>query len=82
MSPPAKKRGLLPRDPDHAPWTTKLDQRFRRNRKLRTLARKICDLQDELRARVTDEAWTVYLRIEEACTQRLCIAVDQPRGLG
>ena len=57
-------------------WTETLDRGFRRNKELRRLARKICGLQDELRSRVGEEAWAIYLRIEEVASERLCKVVD------
>ncbi len=58
------------------PWTTILDDRFRSDRQLRKLICQLCELEDKLKALANEETWSVYLKLEEVGTLRLCRMVE------
>ena len=59
-----------------APWTTILENRFRNDRELRKLGRRLCGLEDRLRNLVTQDAWAIYLKVDEVETRRLCRMIN------
>jgi hypothetical protein len=53
-----------------------------RNPSLRRLSRRICILQDELKARVSSEVWQLYLEIEGIGAERLSRSVRMAARVG